>query len=327
MTMVSDINKPQPDALSQVAAGMIEDQQSDNLVEAGAKIAEAQDSMFAELRETPQNVLIKSKLDQKIKPHTATVDKAKKAKEAQVKLMPPDKLEDAADSFSNSRQNPKFTKEKLLELTEKLKGLKSFTKKDILSLIQNEFPDFKDAGLALDFLASVSLEDFKELMIATKEDLKAAEGDHHIETQKQREAEVSKKVEADAAEAIKNSEGAIKVAQAGDLNELGEYLSDHPMDAPQLYKVLNDSYGDQLQKMTKALMKRFGGEIRKLGVDDKEDKAHMKNATTLLQNVRAVYFVERYFELRNPPEKVMSKAQSRNVETRANNPRSRGVGG
>nr|WP_166155373.1 hypothetical protein [Neochlamydia sp. AcF84]NGY94873.1 hypothetical protein [Neochlamydia sp. AcF84] len=296
--MVVDLGHLQnPDGLKQILMGMKEDQASDKLVAKAAIIASEQKAELQEQQSEEKNPLAAAlrRSDRQIKAHTSSVKKAKEAKLAQKKLMPPKELEEGAQQFS--KRNPQFPPAGLLALTEKLKD--GMSKQDILEMIHKEYPNPIEASLALEFLISVALEDFKDT-------LQVAQVDLNKEIIDKREQEVAHKVETEAKKATQEAtEAALKIVQGGDLNKLLDYLMSNPIEATAIYKMLDEGYGKNLKKIESFLLKKCGIEINKLKkLDDKEDVAHMKNTMALLKKLQAIMGVDRYFEIRNASKPI-----------------------
>lgn len=302
--MTSIYTQGPKDDLAQVISGMQASQQTDRVQEEAAKVADAQkDNLQAQQQDQDGNPLVAAfkKQDKLIKPHTSVVKKSKEAKEGQKKLLPPKEIENTAREFS--RKNPQFPPSGLLDLTKKLKD--GMSKKEILELVHKEYPDPFDASLALEFLASVALDDYQESIRGVQSDL-------NKEIIEKREEEVAKKVEAEALKATQDANAAaLKVVQGGDLNKLLDHLMSNPLEATAIFKMLDDAYGENLKKTETFLLKGCGVEVNKLKkLKDNEDKAFMKNVMALLKKLQAIIGVDRYFEIRNPAPKEADKSKT-----------------
>lgn len=239
--------------------------------------------------------------DEKIKPHSSTEKAAKDKKAAQTKLMPPEAIEKEAQSFS--KKNPQFPTSKLVALTAKLQLLKDGkSREDILKLLQEEYPNPIDANLALEFLISISLDDYKAFLGTIQSPL--------TEEMKQREEEVSKKFKDEAVQATKEAnEAALRLVQGGDLDKLIEHLMLNPLEATAIFKMLDEGFGKNSKKIELFIMKKCGEEVKQLKLDDKESIAEMKVAMRLLKIMQAIRGVKRYFAFRNQESKVGERKQ------------------
>lgn len=289
--------KGTPDDLSQVISGLQATGKEEKTEEKAVAIASVQKENLQEQETEESNPMAAAlrRADKQIKAHTATTKKAKEAKAAQKKLMPPKEIEEGAKEFSH--KNPKFPPVGLIELTKKLKD--GMTKEEILKVVNEQYANPEDASLALEFLISIAVEDYKETLQLIKSDLNSEISD-------KREKEVSKKVEAEAAQAtLKASEAALKIVQGGDLTKLLEHFMNNPLDAPDIFKTLDSGYGEGMESITKFLLKQCGAEVNKLkDLEDKEDVAHMKNTMALLKKLQAIMGVDKYFKIRNPDAKA-----------------------
>ena len=292
-----------PDDLTSVITGLVAAKATEGLVEKQAEVAAKQDAnLQAALTDERDNPLagLAKKLDKQIKASPSTIKKAKEAKESRKKLIPVDEISGEAQKFKGN--NPQFqsnaeTLERLAK--HELKEGMSFT--EIRDLIRKIFPDPIQASLALNFLISISLDDYKEIMVAAQLTL-------NKEIFDKREEEVAKKIEAEAAQAVQASSAkAIKIIQEGDgtenLKKLLEHFMSNPVEASAIFRVLDDTYGqkgeENLKKIELYLLKACGKEVTKLkDLEAPEDKAHMKNAIRLLKGLQAIIYVDRYFEFR-----------------------------
>lgn len=290
---MSDMNvKGMPDNLAQVSAGMIQTGQEAIKDRAAQLSAIQQDNQQAQLtddnRDSPVAAASKN-LDKKIKPNVTA--KTKQSKSTSKQLLPVKELEEKTQNFSNN--NPKlFPRNKLEDLINKLKD--GMTKEDILELI----PDPMEATLALEFLISITTDDLQK-------NLQSIQNEINQEIFSKREDEVSGKIAAEAAEVTQEATvAALQIVQGGDLNKLLDHLMINPLEAPAVYKMLDDAFGNKLKKIELFLLKKCSDEIKDLKeLDDGENIARMKVAMRLLKMIQAIMGVDRYFEIRNPPER------------------------
>ncbi|MBN9379010.1 MAG: hypothetical protein BGO14_02640 [Chlamydiales bacterium 38-26] len=290
----------QPEGLAQVLKGMIENQEADRANESAIRLSEQKNNL--EEQETTANPLAAA-LKKQNKPVTKArvkkVEENKESKEATKKnLLSEEKIKDAAQEFG--RRYPQLNSDKLKGLADKLKD--GMSKEEILKLVHEEYPNSFEAGLALEFLMSVAVDDYKNMIQTVQVDL-------NQEIIDKREKEVAAKVEAEATQAaLEANEVALRLVQGGgDPRKLLEHLMATPtVDAPSLFKLLDDAYGSKeggknLKKIELFLMKNCGAQINELKkLEDKEDIAHIKNAMLLLKKLQAILFVDKYFEGRNP---------------------------
>lgn len=292
MSMDNLSSAQHPDGLQQIIAGMQEDQASDKIANKAIAIAADQKANLQEETTEESNPLASALKRQgdKVRPQTSAVKKSKEAKESKKKLMP---LEDASKEFS--QKNPQFSPDALKGLADKIKD--GMSQKEILELIKRDFPKPEDTQLALQFLISVALGDFKEL-------LQLVEVDFNKEIHNKREEEVAKKVELEAVKASEEASAAgLKIVQGGDLNKIFDHLLNNPLQASDIFKMLNEGYGGKnLKKVELWLLKKCGSEIKELNLDsgEKENIAEMKNTMTVLRKLQSLLGVDKYFEARNP---------------------------
>lgn len=292
------------DAPAGIGTSFVSEAQKDDALEVTARIAENEEtSKQDDLDEANPLVAAFRNFDKKIQAHTASKLKAKEAKTAQKKLIPLDEIKDGAQKFKNSNPQFLFDTNKLLEFAKKLPN--NATHEEILKVIHEEFPDPIQANLAWKFVESIGLYN-KETIEAFNEIL----NEEVVESLDKREEEVAKKVEAEAV-AINQEATALslQIVQGGDLNKLLDHLMINPLEAPVIFKMLDDAYGKDLKKIEYYLLKKCGLEVNKLVVlEDSEDIAHMKNATALIKKLQAIIWVDRFFENRNKPEQAKGSA-------------------
>lgn len=292
-----------PDDLSQVIASMQADAVQEKTQEAAAaKVAAQKDNLQDQQDDgNPLAAALKGR-DKKITPHTATVKKAKETKEGQKKILPPKEI---AEEFT--RKNPQFNSDRLVKLTEKLKD--GMTKQQILALIHEEYPNPIEASLVLDFLVTVSYAEYKEFLQSIQTEMTS-------EIFTKRQEEVAKKVEAEAVRAAQEaSEAGLKIAQQGNLHELYEFLVANPsLEAPAIYKMLDDGYGEKMMEIEKFLINETGTEQHKLKtLKDDLDKNRLVVVLISSRKILANVGVDIYFEKRNPPDKPEKAAKPQKV--------------
>ena len=295
------------DALAGIAASFVKEAQMDDAEQVTAMIAENQEtSKQDEQDETNPLVAAFRNIDKKLQPHTSSKLKAKEAKTAQKKLLPVKDVQDGAQKFKNNNPQFLYDAKKLIDFAKKLP--ENATHEDILKIIHQEFPDPIQANLAWKFVESIGLYG-KEIIDAFNGIL----NEEVVASLDKREEEVAKKVEAEAV-ALNQETAAIslQIVQGGDLNKLLEHLMINPLEAPAIFKMLDDAYGKDLKKIESYLLKKCGLEVNKLVVlEDSEDIAHMKNATTLIKKLQAIIWVDRFFENRNKPEQANASSAGR----------------
>jgi hypothetical protein len=296
--------KGNPDDLSKISSGYVEEGTDEKITEKTAVIAAEEEENLQEMqtdeRANPLAAAIK-KADKQIKVPASALKKTKEGK-GEKRLKPPQEIESGIREFSN--KNPKFTPDKLRNLLDKLKD--GMSKEEILKLVREEYPNPMDASQALEFLASISLEDYKEGIQSVQMAL-------NKEIIDKREEEVAKKVETEAALATTAaSAAAVQIAGGGDLNQLLEhFILNSKMEATAIAKIIQDAFGDNQDKIYAFLLKKCGAEIKKCGVeinklrelkDHHDEDAFMKNAMPLLRKLQAIKWVSSYFKIRNKPK-------------------------
>lgn len=299
------------DDLKLFNAGQKEEVQLEKTEERTAAIAGAQKENLQEQETETSNPLVASlkKFWNKIKPHTATVKKAKEEKAALRKLIAPDKLKSGAEEFS--RKNPQFQVTKLMDLADKIKNL---PKEKILELLRKEYPDPMDASYALAFLSSVFESD------ADKRDVQSIQEILNKDIVEKPKEERAKKLEAEAKTlATKESnEQALKMLKGGDLNNYLENLITYQGDAPAIGLMLSNSYKEEdMKKITYNLLSRLGRKIDKIRNihHDPENCAELKAIMPLVRKLQSLLVLVKFFEDRNRPAKAAKVPKQKEAKT------------
>lgn len=132
-----------------------------------AQMAEASEDILA-TNETLANPLAGAfaSKQENIKKHMITRTTAPSKPEEKQKIVPEREAKDAASKFE--KRNPELRAGTLVNLLKKAQDCK--TKDELLKLIEEYYPDPLLADEALDFLAQNSLGDFKEIVLAAKDE-------------------------------------------------------------------------------------------------------------------------------------------------------------
>lgn len=225
------------------------------------------------------------------------------------------------DFFNKNPQflaNVKLKKNKILDelpqLTVELeKGLaEGWPKEKILTFIQEKYPDPINASLVLQILVSLFEGDNKNILASIWEAVNTS----YINAPRE---EADAKAKAEAEQATKKATldvtlQAFKIVQDGDLDKLLDHFKSYPIEATEIFKVLNGPYDDleKLKPVEKYLIRKLGEEIAQIGKDglkkagsiDGEDRSHLTNAWTLERKLVALSSIDNYFAKRNPAPKA-----------------------
>ena len=287
---MSEVSMYKQQDLSALTAMVKDVQASESQANANDARIAARELQVAQKQEEndPNNQFLQmsKKNNEKIKPHSSTVKKAKEKAEAKLKLMPPGQLKDFLS------KNPQF--KRFESLVPKLKD--GMSKKDILDLVNAEYPNSEDAQLAFEFLSQIAKDEFKETV-------NMAFDAFHDQVSNKREKEYTKKIEEELKASQAVSEESARLAKtSGTLEEqvkFAEHLIANPIEAGNLFKLIDDNNPNVIP-VYKTLIHIFGKKINRLKeLDDKDNVVEMKGVIAALQKTKALLWIEKTFEIRN----------------------------